>query len=129
MRSGWRQQSIQSDVEVLDLFRNAEYSHVPVVRINDVPGLKSARLFPKAHKLRVIVWPNDHPPPHVHAKFLNGSPEVRIGWPSLEPLRGERTLSGAEQKVLRKYLKQYQPAILSKLRLVFDMPNLSPAIA
>ena len=71
--SHWRGEAIASDAYILDLYRDAEYSHVPVTRITDarLPGLRSARQFQKAYGMQVKVYSNEHPPPHIHVGFLD----------------------------------------------------------
>jgi Domain of unknown function (DUF4160) len=126
----WRGGSIESDADILDLYREAEYSQVPIIRIPDARllGLRSARPFPKAHGLQVSVFSNDHPPPHIHVDFLDGDPSVRIGWPSLQPLKHDRGLSRTERRNLIEYLSLHQPKILERLRLVFSDTSLRAAI-
>jgi hypothetical protein len=127
----WRRGAIKNDGDILDLFRDAEYSRIPVTRIPDarLAALRSARQFPKAYGLQVSVFSNDHPPPHVHVDFLDGNPTVRVEWPSLQPLRHDRPLSRSERSNLGHYLKLHQQNILHKLRIVFGSPTLPPAIA
>jgi hypothetical protein len=126
----WRRGAIKNDGDILDLFRDAEYSKIPVTRIPDARlALRSARQFPKAYGLQVSVFSNDHPPPHIHVDFLDGNPTVRVEWPSLQPLRRDRPLSRSERSKLGHYLKMHQQNILHKLRIVFGSPTLLPAIA
>ena len=113
--------------EVLRPYDNADYSRIPVVRVHNsrIPWLRSARLFPKSNGVQVMVHTHEHPPPHIHAEFLNSNNVVRIEWPSLSPLRGEPELSAREEKNLRSYLESYQDDILEKLRKVYpDEPSL-----
>jgi hypothetical protein len=127
----WRRGTIKKDGDILDLFRDAEYSKVPITRIPDaqLAALRSARQFPKAYGLQVSVFTNDHPPPHIHVDFLDGNPTVRVEWPSLQPLRHDRRLSRSERSNLGHYLKLHQQNILRKLRIVFGGRVLPPAIA
>lgn len=116
--------------EVLRLYENAYYSRVPVIRIHDtrIPWLKSGRLFPKAHGLQVMVYTRDHPPPHIHVEFLDSDRVVRLGWPSLSPLRGEPSLSAQEERDLRTYLGAYGDNIGGKVQKVFQQPSLAHAV-
>jgi hypothetical protein len=108
--------------QVLRLYENADYSRVPVVRIHDsrIPWLKSGRLFPKAHGLQVMVYTREHPPMHIHVEFLGSEKSVRLGWPSLEPLRDEPTLSAREEKDLHDYMTTYRGQIDKKVQKVFQ---------
>jgi hypothetical protein len=126
----WRGGKIESDAGILDLYREAEYSQIPIIRIPDarLPGLRSARPFPKAHGLQVSVFSNDHPPPHIHVDFLNGDVSVRVGWPSLQPLKYDRGLSRTERRNLTEYLKLHEPKILKRLRIVFNDRSLPVAL-
>lgn len=124
----WRHK-LNVESGILDLYRDATYSKVPITRIHDNRlNLGSVRYFPKAHGLRVIVWSNDHPPPHIHVDFLNNSKPVRVVWPSLLPLRPDRQLTGGERRNLYKYLERHQASILERLRTVFCDQALVPAI-
>jgi hypothetical protein len=127
----WRRGAMKIDGDILDLFRNAEYSKIPVTRIPDgrLATLRSARQFPKAHGIQASVFSNDHPPPHIHVDFLDGNPTVRVEWPSLRPLRHDRPLSRSERSKLDHYLRLHQQNILRKLRIVFGNSTLPPAIA
>jgi hypothetical protein len=126
----WRRGAIKNDADILDLFRDAEYSKIPVTRIPDARlAVRSARQFPKAYGLQVSVFSNDHPPPHIHIDFLDGKPTVRVDWPTLQPLPRDRPLSRSERSNLGHYLKLHQHNILHKLRIVFGRPTLPPAIA
>lgn len=114
--------------EVLRLYENADYSRVPVVRIHDIPWLKSGRLFPKAHGLQVMVYTREHPPAHIHVEFLGSEKIVRLGWPSLVPLHGEPTLSAREEKYLQDYMAIYRGQIDRKVQKVFQQPSLAPTV-
>lgn len=124
----WRRGAIKSDADILDLFREAEYSKIPIIRVPDVrlAALSSVRQFPKAYGLKVSVYSNDHPPPHIHIDFLDDEGTVRVAWPTLQPLRGDRSLSGSERSKLSDYLKRYGEKILNKLRIVTGNPTLPP---
>jgi hypothetical protein len=114
---------LRVNAEVLRLYENAEYSRVPVVRVHDsrISWLKSARLFPKAHGVQVMVHlRGEHPPPHIHAEFLNSNKVVKIAWQPLGPMRGEPQLSAREEKHLRSYLEEYQDEMLEKLKKAFN---------
>ena len=88
----------------------------------DLPGLGSARYFPKKFGLRISVYSNDHPPPHIHVHFLNGERSVRVGWPSLQPLGHDRGLSSTERRDLGDYVQQYETKISKRVRAVFADP-------
>lgn len=94
--------------EVLRLYENA-YFRVPLVRLHEsrFPRLKSGRLFPKAHGLQVMVYTQEHPPPHFHVEFFGSERIVRLGWPSQIPLPGEPTLVGREEKDVRDQVAIY----------------------
>ena len=83
--------------DTLQLYKNADFSWVPIVRVHDssIPWLKSARLFPKAFGMQVLVHTREHPPVHIHVQFLDGEP-VRLGWPSLKPLEWTMRINDAE---------------------------------
>ena len=122
----WRHGPIESDSSALHLYRNAEYSTVPIFRVPDRRlSLGSVRHFPKAFGLRVSVFSNDHPPPHIHVDFLDGNPTVRIGWPSLQPLGNGFSLSRSQRENLRHYLSLHRSKILERLKKVFGDPALS----
>ena len=123
----WRSENIETDPAILNLYREAEYSKVPIIRIPDA-AIRSARQFPKAHGVQVSVFSNDHPPPHIHVNFRDGHGLVRVGWPSLEPLKHDRTLSSTEKWNLTTYVRLYQSKILKRVRLVFGDPKLPAAL-
>jgi hypothetical protein len=125
-KHSWR--SVSS--EVLRLYEGADYSFVPVVRVPDprISWLKSARLFPKAMGIQVMVYTREHIPIHIHVDFLNREKSVRLEWPSLSPLPGERTLSSHERKKLHSYLSKYQTDIREKLQKVYQQTNLPLAL-
>ncbi len=128
----WRgRERIRSDQSILELYRNAEYSRVPITGIHDarLVGFGSARQFPKAFGLQVTVYSNDHPPPHIHIHFSDGAIGVKVDWPSLQPSRNERSLTRTERRDLEGYLNLHQPKILDRVRAVFADPNLPPALA
>jgi hypothetical protein len=104
---------------VLRLYEDADYSRIPVVRVHDsrIPWLKSAKLF--AHGLQVMVYTREHPPPHIHVEYLDSNRAVRLEWPSLSPLRGERNLTSREERDLRTYLDDHQADIDMKVQKVF----------
>jgi hypothetical protein len=116
--------------DALRLFEGADYSRVPVVRVHDtrIPWLKAARLFPKALGMQVLVYTRDHPPPHIHVEFMDSDKVVRLGWPSLAPLRGESTLSAREEKDLRAYLQNHFKDIDRKVQKVFHLQSLARAV-
>jgi hypothetical protein len=122
--------SLNLNANVLRLFYNAEYSRVPIVRIPDsgIPWLRWAKLFPKAHGLRMAVYTREHPPAHIHVEFLDGRKSVKLEWPSLTPLKGQPSISRGDESDIRIYLKLYQSAILEKLKTVFGQSALQPAI-
>jgi hypothetical protein len=98
----WRRGAIKNDGDIFDLFRDAEYSKIPITRVPDarLTALRSARQLPKAYGLQVSVFSNDHPPPHIHVDFLDGKTTIRVEWPSLQPLRHDRPLSHSERSNL-----------------------------
>ncbi len=121
------------DAGVIRPYENAVYSHVPVVRVHDsrIPWLRTARLFPKAHGIQVMVHTREHPPAHIHVEFLGSNKVVRIGWPCPSPppgepwpplssLPGEPHLSAREQRDLDAYLDIYREDIDRKVRTVFQ---------
>ena len=130
IKGHWRRSKTHNYIDVLDLFRDAEYSKISVTRILDarLPGLGSVREFPKAYGLQVSVFSNDHPPPHVHVDFLDGKPKLRVAWPSLQSLSNARPLSRSERSNLSEYLNLHGQNILRKLRIIFG-PTLPPAVA
>jgi Domain of unknown function (DUF4160) len=102
----------------------------PVVRVDDsrIAWLKSALPFPKAHGMQVMVYTREHPPPHIHVEFLDSNKVVRLGWPSLTPLRGEPNLSKPEEKDLQAYLAAYQEEVDRKVQKVFHQAKLARAV-
>jgi hypothetical protein len=126
----WRGEKIASDGTILDLYREAQYSQVPITRIPDARllGLRSARRFPRAYGMQVSVFSNDHPPPHIHVEFLDSKVPVRVEWPSLQSLKQDRPLSRTERRDLNNYLALHQPNILKRVRMVFSNPALPPAV-
>lgn len=71
----------------------------------------------QATGLQALVHTNDHPPPHFH--LLLDDAEVRLEWPRLEPLKGDRRLSRKERKRLDSYLSEYGREIEEKINLVY----------
>jgi hypothetical protein len=63
------------NADVLRPYENADYSRVPVVRVDDsrIAWLKSALPLPKAHGMQVMVYTREHPPPHIHVEFLDSN--------------------------------------------------------
>jgi hypothetical protein len=62
-----------------------------------------------------MVYTREHPPAHIHVEFLGSEKTVKLGWPSLEPLPGEPTLSGHEEKDLRAYMATHRAQIDMKV--------------
>lgn len=128
--TGYKRSPFKIAPEVLQLFHWAEHSRVPLTRVHDssVPWLKNARMFPKHLGIQVFVYTKEHPPAHIHVEFTDGSAPVKVEWPSLNPCRGERSLTSNEKGDLKKYLKKHQSNVLNKLREVFSAPHLAAAI-
>jgi len=74
------------------------------------------------------VFSKDHPPPHIHVDFLDGKAPVRVGWPSLEPLKHDRGLTSRQRRDLNNYMELYELKILKRIRMVFSHTSLKPAI-
>ena len=70
----------------------------------------------------------EHGSPHIHVEFLGSAKRVRLGWPSLEPLPGEPTLSVPEHKDVRDYMATHHDQIDRKVQKVFQQPDLAPAV-
>jgi hypothetical protein len=115
---------------VLRPYASADYSRVPVVQIRDskIPQLSLAKLFPKAHGIRVIVYTREHPPAHIHLELLDSNEVVRLGWPSLDPLHGEPTLSTHQMANLKSYVALHGGDIGEKVQKVFHQSNLARAV-
>jgi hypothetical protein len=126
-----RQKSSLVASDVLRPYANADYTAVPVVRLHDsrFPWLKSGRPFPKSYGLEVIIHTNDHPPPHIHVEFSDGSKPVKVEWPTLSPFDGERCLSKQERKKLRRYVGERRNDIVEKLEKVFERPNMPSTLS
>lgn len=118
------------NADVLRPYENADYSRVPVVRLHDsrIPWLGTARLFPKAHGIQVMVHTREHPPAHIHVEFLGSEEVVRLAWPSLSPLPGERGLSSREEKNLKAYLDVHRRDIDNKVQRAFHQATLVGAV-
>lgn len=100
-------------------FDDADYGHVPVVRVHDsaVPWIRYARYFPPRDGLRVEVHTREHAQPHIHVKFADKD-EVRLAWSSLEPLDKERALSTGERSRVQDYVDGMFHKIDKKVRSV-----------
>jgi hypothetical protein len=115
------------DPSILRPFDKSDYSMIPVTRIHDsgIPLLKSAQLFPKSFGLQLLVYTREHPPAHIHVEFPGEDNSVRLGWPSLGSLPGERHLSGSEKKNLKSYLQAHHHDVWQKVQKTFG--QLPPA--
>lgn len=109
-----------TDPSSLRIFERSDYPRIPVVRVPDdrVPWLRSARFFPLHAGVRAIVHTREHPPPHIHIRFADVD-EVKLAWPQLEPLEGQRPLTRREQHLLSDYLRKYGREVSRKVVSVF----------
>ncbi len=117
------------DSSIVRPFEKAEYTRIPIVRVRDsgLPSLEDSHLFPKASGIQVLVYTREHPPVHIHV-LLGEERCVRLAWPSLTPLEGDRGLSAKEMKNVNSYLKAYHDKIWHKLRTTFADPSLPRAV-
>lgn len=102
------------------LFSGLTGSTVPTFLVPDVRGVGVLRPFPKHAGIRILVHTNDHPPPHVHVEIPPGHDFTRLQWPVLQPLEGDSSLSGRQQKSLDKYLSKYREQIDHKIKQVYQ---------
>lgn len=103
------------------LFEERRRSQPPTYLVLDVPVpcLRVARPFPKCYGLQVCVHTNDHRPPHIHIHVLGRrNRETRYEWPKLRPLPGDRALSQADERRLRKYLDDLGTKIETKIQSI-----------
>jgi hypothetical protein len=102
------------------LFRNTSSRPVPVYIVLDpsVPWVRVVKPFPKDFGLQVLVYTNDHKPPHIHIECPPGTRRTRYRWPELTPLRGDQALRVNEEKRLRQYVDAYGGAIERKVTTI-----------
>lgn len=64
----------------------------------------------------VVIWPDDHEPPHVHVFKAGHEMKVAIGEPgkSLPFILDNKTMTRRERKEALKLIIQYQVACLAK---------------
>jgi hypothetical protein len=85
--------------------KNCLAESTPIRFVDDLPSVQIAfgKSFEKRNGIQVFVYPNDHRPPHIHARDLNTHDERRFVWPSLEPL--DKTPRAPTQSAVRSYCK------------------------
>ena len=71
---------------------------------------------------------NTLPRTYMSGFSIPSTPEVRIGWPNLEPLPNEPVLSSSQKRDLINYVRRFHWGVLKKLRTVFNDPQLPPAL-
>jgi len=67
--------------------------------------------------VKVVIYSNDHGPPHAHVK--GGGPETRVGQNG-KPLNGDPELTRAQRQVVEKHLKEIRDAIREYMRWFGD---------
>lgn len=70
--------------------------------------------------IKINVYTNDHPPPHVHIFTLKDKERGRFLYPTFDPYNGS-PLTNDEKKKLERYWKRYGAKIKEKLKQVY--PN------
>ena len=110
------------------LFDSTRRFKAPIYLVLDASLGTALKPFPKAHGMRVLVHTRDHPPPHIHIDIPPGQPFSRCEWPSLQPLKGDITLSSAQRRNLDAYTAEYGSEIDQKVRAVYtNVPPWVPA--
>jgi hypothetical protein len=75
-------------------------------------------ISPVTDGLKVAVFPDDHPPPHIHVWIpANNKKDGRYLYPSLEPYRGALPLSRNKRRKLEIVISRYRPEIERRLRI------------
>jgi hypothetical protein len=87
----------------------------PVRFVDDLPGAQVvfAKPFEKYNGIQVFVWPNDHRPPHIHARDLKSRSERRFIWPTLDPL--DKTPRIPTSSAVRSYCQVFKDEISAKV--------------
>jgi len=68
---------------------------------------------------RVIIYPNDHPPPHVRA-FKSGQTVIILGNESAKPfVRENRGMSVRDERSALKLVAENQEILLAKWREIY----------
>jgi len=94
-KTGFPRRPSSSEIMPPDIWFTGQRVHgsgtCPVYFIDDMPAfpLVFSRPFPKWNGLEVLVHPNDHKPPHIHAIHLGTREERRFTWDDLRPLDAE----------------------------------------
>jgi hypothetical protein len=87
----------------------------PTRFVDDRPGVQIAfaKPFPKYNGIQVFVYPNDHRPPHIHARDLKTHAERRFIWPNLDAL--DETPRIPTVSAVRSYCQVFENEISQKI--------------
>jgi hypothetical protein len=101
------------------LYESLSRTRAPIYMVCDTAGVGALKPFPKYLGIRILVHTNDHPPPHVHVQISDGRAVTRLQWPSLQPVKGDPTLSTVERSTVDSYLQRYGAEIGERVQRVY----------
>jgi hypothetical protein len=84
--------------------------------------LRVARPFPKELGLQVFVYSNDHTPPHIHVRDLDGDLNTRYLWPSLTSYPDDPRLPRRKENSLKAYVARYSQGLIARIAAVYGAP-------
>ena len=103
------------------LYRDTKVYRVPIVRVHDrdTGHAGTLRPFPKELGLQVLVYSNEHPPPHIHIHVVQDEYWTRYSWPELLPLESEPPLSRKDAAALQKYVHRHGSEIGARIDKIY----------
>ncbi len=89
-------------------YSSSQTSLVPIYLIRDEEtshGAGVIQLSFNTHNTTLTMHIGDHPPAHIHVRIpSNSKEEIKLKYPSLEPMKGFRNLSNSEMKNVNKVI-------------------------